>query len=123
MRRVFGWLLVLPFVLFALLGQGTMIDAGPAGPRIVLCSGSDVVEMILSADGTLIPAENDRHDHSGDVICDWAVHAQSALTTGPVVAVVPVLLELAADYSLHLPLRLWQTEVPAPAARGPPRLI
>ena len=102
-RRVLGWLLVLPFVLFALLSQGTMIEAGPAGPRIVLCSGTDVTEMVIAADGTLIPAENDRHNHSGDIVCDWAVHAQSALATGPVVTLAPVLLELTAPGGRPVP--------------------
>ncbi len=122
-RRVLGWLLVLPFVMFATIGQGTMIDTGPDGPRVVLCTEAGMVEMVMSGDGALTPAGDDRQDHSGDVACDWALHGQSALTAAAATGAAPVLLELAAEYSLHIPLHDWRAEVLTPAARGPPALI
>lgn len=82
MRRLAGWLVVLPFVLFSLILPGVMptrdamgASGSAGGIRLVLCSGAGPIEMVMAADGTLHPADTaPDHQHAA---CDWAPHAQA----------------------------------------------
>lgn len=121
-RRALGWLLVLPFLLFSLIGQGTMLAAGPDNRlTVVLCSGEGLVDMVVAVDGSLIPADEDRPDpHHDNPVCDWAIHAQSAPGPAAATAPLPHLLLQPARHAPHVALHERRIAVLAPAARGPP---
>lgn len=137
-RRACGWLLVLPFLFFATISHGTMLEAGPTGMRIVLCTEDGMVEAVMAADGQihrmddrgpddLSPNDrgpNDRGpaDHSAPHPCDWALHAQAALASGLPAADAAPLLALRVDYGIDIPLHARRVDVLTPAARGPPSL-
>ena len=125
LARAARWILLLPFLVFATFSQGTMLDAAvDGGLRIVLCTGDGEVEAMMAPDGSLRPVDAaDRDDHSGDLVCDWALHAQPALDTEPVAVDPPLILELRSRYAIDVPLHLRRADVLTPAARGPPSFV
>ncbi|MFD1881631.1 hypothetical protein [Paracoccus pacificus] len=120
--RALCWVLILPFILFATVSQGTMLEkSASGGMRIVLCAGDSVVEMILAPDGKLIPADDDRFgQHSDDSFCDWTIHAQPGLDSAPGHEVQASMQMFAAEYAPLPPLHARRDSVLAPSARGPP---
>lgn len=118
------WLLVLPFLFFATISQGTMLEAGPAGMRIVLCTEDGMVDAVMAADGQVHRMDDPAPgDHPVLHPCDWALHAQAALADGVPVADAPPLLALRVDYLVDIPLHARRADVLTPAARGPPSLV
>lgn len=119
LRALAGWLMLLPFVLLSLLPAGTMAASGADGPRVVLCVGDGVVEMVLAADGSLQPAQPPT-DGGHAPACGWALHGQPLLAA----AGAPAPAFTAAELSLPPPdataPAVLRAEVLAPAARGPP---
>ncbi|MCQ0971327.1 hypothetical protein MLD63_12930 [Paracoccus sp. TK19116] len=122
--RAFGWLLLLPFLLFATISQGTMLQAGPAGVRIVLCTGDGVVEAIMAPDGQVHRIDdNAPADHPQTSTCDWALHAQPSMSDGGPALIAAPMLALRTAYSIDVPFSARRAEVLTPAARGPPALV
>lgn len=109
-------LLFLPFVTLQTIAQGTMPSAGPDGLRMVLCTGGDVVSVVMRADGSIAPAGD---DHAG-VACPWAIaHAPGVAPEAPHVAVdAPVWRDVAPRNEPAV--RIAALALPAPPARGPP---
>ncbi len=101
-----------------------MLEASPAGVRIVLCTGDGMVEAVMAADGQV--RSTDGADHGGHPQpqpCDWALHGQSGLADEGLVPLSTSLLELRVDYVVDIPLHARRVDVLTPAARGPPSLI
>lgn len=70
----------MPYMFFATIIQGTMLEASPAGMRIVLCAKDGMVEAVMAADGQV--RSTDGADHGGHPqpqTCDWALNGQSGL--------------------------------------------
>ena len=116
------WLLLLPFLFFATFSQGTMLDvASDGGIRIVLCTGEGEVEAVMMPDGTVRSLDGgDTGNHTKDLVCDWVLHAQSALEAGPAAVDPPLLLDLGTSYAIDMPMHLRRADVLTPTARGPP---
>lgn len=123
--RALRWLLLVPFLMLATMSQGTMIEAAPAGGvRIVLCTGTGMVDAIMTPDGQVHPDDQPgRGGHPGTPPCDWALHGQSVLASPAVDMASPRFRELDADFGTDIPLHLRRAEVLTPAARGPPALV
>lgn len=119
------WLLLVPFLMLAMIGQGTMIEAAPAGGiRIVLCTGDGMVDAIMTPDGQVRPDDQPgRGGHPDTAPCDWALHGQSLLAVPGADLDPPMIRELDAHPAVVIPLHVRRAEVLAPAARGPPNLI
>ena len=99
------WLLLVPFLMLATISQGTMIEAAPAGGvRIVLCTGTGMVDAIMTPDGQVHPDDQPgRGGHPGTPPCDWALHGQSVLASPAVDMVPPRFRELDADFGTDIP--------------------
>lgn len=133
MRCLWHLLLVLPFVLLSLMAPGTMAATGPDGQvHIVICAGDGPMDMVMLADGTLIPASDAAlgegaapsggDDHGAHhTSCAWAVHAQPVLETLAVLAPGPVLRVTPVGYVAPVAQHHRRLAVLAPSARGPPR--
>lgn len=120
-RRLAGWLAVLPFLLFSLVLPGTMLARDAAGGiTVVLCSGDAPVEVVMRADGSLVPVTKTPHDARH--LCDWTPHGQplmpgAALGAMPPPALMPRLLR-----PLEPRAHLHRADVLSAPARGPPAL-
>ena len=68
-RTALFLVLFAPFLALQTVAQGTMPTAGPDGFAMVLCTGDTTVNVVLLADGTIAPAE-DQHD---GLKCPWAI--------------------------------------------------
>lgn len=122
LRRLCCWLAGLPFLLFSLILPGTMIARDAQGSvTVVLCSGEGPVQMVVAADGSLVPA--DEAPHADPHACDWAPHGQPLLQGAAVDAPAPLLPALRMARVLDLPDHLYRAEMLAPSARGPPVLV
>lgn len=113
-------LLLVPFLLAQFLAAGTMVQSGPDGPRLVLCSGDGVVEVVLAADGTLHPVDPADHG-AGQDNCPWA-----ALLHHGVMADVARAPSAPLAWSAHTVRPMVQTVLPQarhawPETRGPPQ--
>ena len=118
------WIMIVPFLFLATISQGTMLEAGPAGVRIVLCTGDGMVEAVMAADGQVRSVNDADHGgHPQPQPCDWALHGQAALADEGPAPLPMLLLELGADYVIDIPLHARRVDVLTPAARGPPSLI
>ncbi|WP_323033105.1 DUF2946 family protein [Paracoccus sp. (in: a-proteobacteria)] len=122
LRRLCCWLAVLPFLLFSLIQPGTMISRDAQGSvTVVLCSGEGPVEMVVAADGSLVPAG--KNPHGDPHACDWAPHGQPLLQ-GFIADALPPVTDAVR-------LALWPNPSAPPhvsaltgtSARGPPALI
>jgi len=122
LRRLTCWLAVLPFLFFALMQPGTMLSRDAMGKvTVVLCSGDGPVDMVVAADGSLVPA--DQAPHGDSHACDWSLHGQPLLEGAAAGAPQPLAV---ADR-----LALWPapsppphgSALPVPSARGPPAFI
>lgn len=120
-----AWLLILPFLLLAALGPGTMVEAAPQGGlRIVLCTEQGMVEAVMTHDGQLRPTDNpDPAPASSGPPCAWALQAQPLLAGAGTVVDPGRIVPLAMAYEVEIPLNLRRTDVLTPAARGPPAFI
>ncbi|RMC35312.1 hypothetical protein C9E81_08675 [Paracoccus alkanivorans] len=115
---------MLPFLLISLLGDNTMLAKAPDNRVIVvLCTGTEQVEMVWAEDGSLKPADDPpAKDHDSSNACEWTTLAQQAVTAEPSDApdFEPVLL--TNRMSIGQPLHARRMAVLAPSARGPPLL-
>lgn len=120
MLRPLRMLLLVPFLLAQFLAAGTMVQSGPQGPRLVLCSGDGVVEVILAADGTLHPVDPTDHGNSQDN-CPWAAllhHGVVADVTAAPAAALAWTADTVGPIPQDVPLQarhVW------PETRGPPQ--
>ncbi|WP_244287887.1 DUF2946 family protein [Labrenzia sp. 011] len=74
-----AWFAMIPFLLLSLMAPGTMTVADADGlPRIVICTGSGPLEMIVGKDGDLrLPGDQPTERDSR--LCDWSLHGQTAV--------------------------------------------
>lgn len=124
LRRITVMVLLLPFLLVSLLGDGIMLaKAGDSRVVVVLCTGSDQVEMVWAEDGSLVPLdEAPAGDHDKPGPCDWNLAAQNAISA-EAAALPPFEPILFANrLSIERPLHARWINVLAPSARGPPIL-
>jgi hypothetical protein len=114
-RRIGILLMLLPFVLLSLVGQGVMPKRTAQGITLVLCSVDGPVEVTLDpATGAPVPSTPDPH-------CDWATAQVLALTALPETPVLPLTLrpaEPAGEAPVHRPAH----DPRGLFARGPPTL-
>jgi hypothetical protein len=106
-------LMLLPFVLLSLIGQGVMLRQSPGGLTVVLCSVDGPTTLTLDPD-TGLPVAPDKVDR-----CDWATQQAALHAAGPGPFAPPVTLrpaeparETFAFAPAHDPRGLF--------ARGPP---
>jgi hypothetical protein len=114
-RRIGILLMLLPFVLLSLVGQGVMPQRTAQGITLVLCSVDGLVEVTLDpATGAPVPGTPDPH-------CDWSTAQVLALTALPATFAPPVTLrpvEPARETPVHRPAH----DPRGLFARGPPAL-
>lgn len=129
-RRVVALLMALPFVLLSLMAQGTMVTAGPMPQSfmVVLCADHLPVAMVLDDDGNVVKADDYRAERNAPIPktpkppCDWSVHAQPVLESGPAVQSARLEAPRPAELTVAHDLRILRSQVLAPSARGPPRV-
>lgn len=123
-QRAVSLTLLLPFLFFATISQGTMLETGPAGVRIVFCTGDGMVEALMASDGQVHRMDGPDLPHSPEPYpCDWALHSQPAVTGGGAIPAAGHVMVVRADYVVDVPLHARRVDVLTPAARGPPPLI
>lgn len=123
-QRAVSLAFLLPFLLFATISQGTMLEFGPAGIRLVLCSEDGMVETVMAPDGQVHRMDGPDLPHSPEPHpCDWALHSQPAVTGGWALPAAGHVMVVRADYVVDVPLHARRVDVLTPAARGPPPLI
>lgn len=131
-------MLVLPFVVLAGLGPGTMVEAADDGEmRFVLCTGQGMVEAIMMPDGQVHlsgSADQTGPDQTGqdhpqpgpspaEQPCAWALQGQPVLADAAIGLDPPLALRLATAFVVDIPLHLRRADVLTPAARGPPAIL
>ncbi|MBD9529776.1 hypothetical protein [Paracoccus sp. PAR01] len=81
---------------------------------------------MLDDDGNVVKADEYRAQQNVPVPktpkppCDWSVHAQPMLEAAPLLPIVALNLDRAADLMPARDLRVLRAEVLGPSARGPP---
>jgi hypothetical protein len=122
--RAFAYVLILPFLLFATISQGAMLEAGPNGIRIVICTSDGMVDAVMTPGGEVHRLDDPAPSHAPQSpSCDWSMHGQPVVADAhPATAVTP-LLELRAAYVVDIPLHARRVDVLTPTARGPPAII
>lgn len=125
LRRLAVTALLVPFLLLSLFSNGTMLTR-TADERIsvVLCIGTEQVEMIWGDDGSLTPASEDPSpSHDDNQTCEWNISAQAAVDV-PSTEIPPIRIGFVETrLSIDVPLHMRRINVFAASARGPPRLI
>lgn len=118
-------LFLVPFLLLSLFSNGTML-ARTADDRItvVICTGTEQVEMIWGEDGSLTPADKaPAQSHDDGQSCDWQISTHAALLT-PLADVPSIAIDVVENrLSFNIPLHARRLNVLAASARGPPRKI
>lgn len=122
--RALAYVFILPFLFFATISPGTMLEAGPTGVRIVICTGDGMVEAVMTPGGEVHRLDDLAPSHDPKPApCDWAMHGQPGVADAqPITAAAP-LMELRANYIVNIPLHARRVDVLTPAARGPPAII
>lgn len=122
--RVLAHVLILPFILFATFSQGTMLEAGPTGMRIVICTGDGMVEAVMTPSGEVHRLDDPAPAHDPQLPpCEWSMHGQPGVADAQTIAAATPLLALRATYVVDIPLHARRVDVLTPTARGPPAII
>ncbi len=118
LRSVYFAFLILPFLLTALIGPGSMLAHGDEGWRIQICTEDGLQTVMAEPDG----ASEDSDPHSSKT-CPWAL-AHSAMTLSALAE--PPLAEQRVSWIKYWQIGQHQQEAPVlpmRAARAPPYLI
>lgn len=113
--------LLVPFLVMSAFSAGTMPVVSDNGTlRIVICTGSGPLEMLVGPDGGFTPADQSDHTPEKDVSCAWAMQAHQAVVIG-VAVVLPQPVSLSVEpFSPPVPKAARTRYFPVPFARGPP---
>lgn len=113
--------LLVPFLVMSAFSAGTMPVVSDNGTlRIVICTGSGPLEMLVGPDGSFTPAEQSGHTPDQDLSCAWAMQAHQAIViSAPVGLPQPESLSIE-PFSQPVSKAARTRHFPVPLARGPP---
>ncbi|WP_439154300.1 DUF2946 family protein [Yoonia sp.] len=121
--RFLRMVLLVPFLLAQLIASGTMAETGPDGFRMVLCTTDGVVEVVMSADGTIHPVPTDGDHPAGHDPCPWSVSVNHAVfgSEGTTLAAAPLVSDVS--FGMHAMPAIHPTRHIRPQTRAPPAAV